>query len=214
MYVDIVSDTICPWCFIGKRRFERALTLAKRSDILVAWRPFQLNPDMPLDGMSREAYLTAKFGNSDRVGKVYGAIAEAGREEGIDFRFDRIARTPNTLASHRLVKLAGRHDLQDRIVEALFRAYFTDGRDVGDPAVLAQIGAENGLEADAVATYLAGSEDRDEVVASDTYARRLGINGVPCFIVNRRYAVSGAQPPEAFLQVFQLADQEGERQLA
>ena len=208
MYVDIVSDTICPWCFIGKRRFEKALALSGRNDIMVAWRPFQLNPDMPGEGIAREAYLTAKFGNTERMQKIYGAIAETGQGEGIDFRFERIARAPNTLASHRLVKFAAKHGHQDAIVEALFRAYFMDGRDVGEMETLADIGAEVGLSRDETAAYLHSLEDRDEVMAADVYARRLGINGVPCFIVNRKYAVSGAQPPEAFLQVFQLADQD------
>ena len=208
MYVDIVSDTICPWCFIGKRRFEKALALSGRNDIMVAWRPFQLNPDMPVEGIAREAYLTAKFGNTERMQKIYGAIAETGQGEGIDFRFERIARAPNTLASHRLVKFAAKHGHQDAIVEALFRAYFMDGRDVGEMETLADIGAEVGLSRDETAAYLHSLEDRDEVMAADVYARRLGINGVPCFIVNRKYAVSGAQPPEAFLQVFQLADQD------
>lgn len=208
MYVDIVSDTICPWCFIGKRRFEKAMALSGRNDIMVAWRPFQLNPDMPADGMSREAYLTAKFGNTERMQKIYGAITETGQGEGIDFRFDRIARTPNTLASHRLVKYAAKHGEQDAVVEALFSGYFMNGRDVGDFETLADIAAETGLEREAALNYLSSVEDRDEVMAADVYARRLGINGVPCFIVNRKYAVSGAQPPEAFLQVFQLADQD------
>lgn len=208
MYVDIVSDTICPWCFIGKRRFERAMAMAGRDDLLIAWRPFQLNPDMPAEGMSRDSYLTAKFGSSDRTQKIYGAIAETGAGEGIEFRFDRIQRTPNTLASHRLVKYAAAHERQDPVVEALFKAYFMDGRDVGSIEVLADIAGEAGLTRDDALAYLGSLEDRDEVMAADVYARRLGINGVPCFIVNRKYAVSGAQPPEAFLEVFRLADQD------
>lgn len=208
MFVDIVSDTICPWCFIGKRRFEAALAQSGRNDIMVAWRPFQLNPDMPAEGMSRDAYLTAKFGNTERMQKIYGAIAETGKGEGIDFRFDRIVRTPNTLASHRLVKYAAKLGHQDQIVEALFTGYFMAGRDVGDIEVLADIAGEVGLNREEAINYLRSVEDRDEVAAADVYARRLGINGVPCFIVNRKYAVSGAQPPEAFLQVFQLADQD------
>ena len=212
IYVDIVSDTICPWCFIGKRRFEQALQQLKRDDILVAWRPFQLNPDMPAEGMTREAYLSAKFGGDERVRKVYGAIAETGRDVGIDFHFERIRRTPNTLQSHRLVKLAGRENLQDQLVEALFQAYFIDGRDVGDNAVLVDVAVQAGLMREDAERYLGSEEDRDEVSASDLYARRLGINGVPCFIVNRKYAVSGAQPADAFVQVFELADREGAEQ--
>jgi predicted DsbA family dithiol-disulfide isomerase len=208
MYVDIVSDTVCPWCFIGKRRFEKALALSGRNDIMVAWRPFQLNPDMPAEGMEREAYLTAKFGNGGRVQQIYGAITETGRDEGIEFHFDKIKRMPNTLASHRLVRLGAKQGQQDAVVENLFRSFFVDGRDVGDKDVLIDIAVESGIEREAAVAYMAGAEDRDEIVSSDLYARRLGINGVPCFIVNRRYAVSGAQPPEAFQQVFELAAQD------
>ncbi len=208
MYVDIVSDTVCPWCFIGKRRFEKALALSGRNDIMVAWRPFQLNPDMPAEGMERDAYLAAKFGSGGRLQQIYGAIAETGLEEGIEFQFDRIKRMPNTLASHRLVRLGAKQNLQDTVVENLFRAFFMDGRDVGAPEVLIELAVESGIDRDAALDYMQGAEDKDEVVSSDLYARRLGINGVPCFIVNRRYAVSGAQPPEAFQQVFELAAQD------
>ena len=140
--------------------------------------------------------------------KIYGAIAETGQGEGIDFHFEKIGRTPNTLASHRLVKHAAKLGQQDTVVEALFRGYFMDGRDIGNLEILADIAGEAGLDRDEAIAYLRSVEDRDEVAAADVYARRLGINGVPCFIVNRKYAVSGAQPPEAFLQVFQLADQD------
>jgi predicted DsbA family dithiol-disulfide isomerase len=208
MYVDIVSDTVCPWCFIGKRRFEKALALSGRNEIMVAWRPFQLNPDMPAEGMAREAYLAAKFGNGSRVQQIYGAIAETGKEEGIEFHFERIKRMPNTLAAHRLVRFGAKQNQQDAVVENLFRAYFVEGRDVGSTEVLVDIAVESGIERAAAEAYLEGAEDRDEIVSSDLYARRLGINGVPCFIVNRRYAVSGAQPPEAFQQVFELAAQD------
>jgi predicted DsbA family dithiol-disulfide isomerase len=208
MYVDIVSDTVCPWCFIGKRRFERALALSGRNDIMVAWRPFQLNPDMPAEGMERQAYLAAKFGGGGRVQQIYGAIAETGKEEGIEFHFERIQRMPNTLASHRLVRLGAKQSVQDAVVENLFRAYFVEGRDVGDAEVLIDIAVQSGIEREAAAGYMQSAEDKDEIVSSDLYARRLGINGVPCFIVNRRYAVSGAQPPEAFQQVFELAAQD------
>ena len=208
MYVDIVAYTICPWCFIGKFRMAGALAQSGRNDIMVAWRPFQLNPDMPAEGMSRDAYLTAKFGNTERWQKFYGAIAETGQGEGIDFHFEKIGRTPNTLGSHRLVKTAAKLGQQDTVVEALFRGYFMDGRDIGNLEILADIAGEAGLDRDEAIAYLRSVEDRDEVAAADVYARRLGINGVPCFIVNRKYAVSGAQPPEAFLQVFQLADQD------
>ena len=198
IYVDIVSDTICPWCYIGKRRFERALVLSGRTDVAVAWRPFQLNPDMPAEGMTRDDYVRAKFGGGDRPRQIYQAIAESGREAGIEFQFSRIKRTPNTVLSHRLVHWSAKNDIQDEVVAELFKAYFEEGLDIGDLETLVECARR----------YLMGDEGRQEVVASDVYARRLGINGVPCFIVNRKYAVSGAQPPSAFVEVFNLAERD------
>lgn len=210
IYVDIVSDTICPWCYIGKRRFERALALSGRSDVAISWRPFQLNPDMPLEGMTRDDYVRAKFGGGDRPRQIYQAIAESGREAGIDFQFSRIKRTPNTVLSHRLVhwSAGGQIQLQDEVVAELFRAYFEEGLDIGDLDTLVACAARAGIDETRARRFLMGDEGRQEVVASDVYARRLGINGVPCFIVNRKYAVSGAQPPSAFVEVFNLAERD------
>jgi len=208
IYVDIVSDTICPWCYIGKRRFERALALSGRNDVAISWRPFQLNPDMPPEGMTRDDYIRAKFGGGDRPRQIYQAIAESGREAGIEFQFARIRRTPNTVLSHRLVYWSAKQERQDEIVGELFRAYFEDGLDIGSPEVLAECARRAGLDDELARTYLQSDEGRQEVVASDVYARRLGINGVPCFIVNRKYAVSGAQPPSAFVEVFNLAERD------
>ena len=209
IYVDIVSDTICPWCYIGKRRFERALELSGRTDIAVAWRPFQLNPDMPPEGMTRDDYVRAKFGGGDRPRQIYQAIAESGREAGIEFQFSRIRRTPNTVLSHRLVHWSAKHERQDEVVAELFKAYFEDGprhrrpRDAGRMRRAAPASTASDAR-----NFLMSDEGRQEVVASDVYARRLGINGVPCFIVNRKYAVSGAQPPSAFVEVFNLAERD------
>ncbi len=208
IFVDIVSDTICPWCYIGKRRFERALALSGSNDIAISWRPFQLNPDMPAEGMTRDDYVRAKFGGGDRPRQIYQAIAESGREAGIEFQFSRIRRTPNTVLSHRLVYWSAKNERQDEMVGELFKAYFEDGLDIGDLDVLVQCAARAGLDAELARRYLQSDEGRQEVVASDVYARRLGINGVPCFIVNRKYAVSGAQPPSAFVEVFNLAERD------
>ena len=208
IYVDIVSDTICPWCYIGKRRFERALLQSGRTDIAVAWRPFQLNPDMPPEGMTRDDYVRAKFGGGDRPRQIYQAIAESGREAGIDFQFSRIRRTPNTILSHRLVHWSAKNERQDETVSEMFKAYFEQGLDIGDLDILVEVGKRAGLDETATRRFLASDEGRQEVVASDVYARRLGINGVPCFIVNRKYAVSGAQPPSAFVEVFNLAERD------
>jgi len=214
MQIDIVSDTICPWCFIGKRRLEQAVELSGRGDIWVAWRPFQLNPDIPETGMTREDYLRAKFGAGDRPRQIYQAISETGRAEGIDFQFNRIKRTPNTVQSHRLIHWSGKEGVQDQVVESLFHAYFEEGRDIGDVETLIDCAVRAGVDQAKVRKFLESTELKQEVLAADLYARRLNINGVPCFIVNRKYAISGAQPPAAFLEVFNLAakDEETEAQ--
>ena len=203
MQIAIVSDTICPWCYIGKRRFERARA-NRPAALAVEWRPFQLNPDMPAEGVERHRYMVAKFGSEERVAQIFDAIEQAGEAEGIRFVFDRIARTPNTVDSHRLIALAGAMGVQDRVVEALFHRYFEQGEDIGDGAVLAAAGADGGLDEDKVRGFLAGEEGVAEVRRESEAASRSGISGVPCFIFEGRYAVSGAQPPDVFERVFEL----------
>jgi predicted DsbA family dithiol-disulfide isomerase len=209
MIIDIVSDVICPWCFIGKRRLERALAMAPQADLQIAWRPFQLNPDMPAEGMERAAYLQAKFGAA-RGGSMYAQVTAAGADEGIAFAFDRITRTPNTMKAHRLIRRAAETARQDAMVEALFRAYFLDGEDLGDDAALARIAQAAGFTAGDTVAYLASDVDEAETRREDSFAREVGIGGVPCFIIDRKFALSGAQPPEAFLEVFELARREAE----
>src|SRR5262249_31200097 len=176
----------------------------------VRWRAFQLNPGMPAEGMDRAAYVDAKFGGAERARAIYDTVRSAGSAEDIAFAFERIKRTPHTLQSHRLIRLAGNQDRQNETLEALFRAYFLDGRNIGDRAVLAEVAVDAGLDRDEAADFLAGDADAEAVVAEDALARRAGINGVPCFIFNGRFALSGAQEPEAFFQLFDLA-QEDER---
>ena len=204
MRVAIVSDTICPWCYIGKRRFERARA-GRPADLSVEWRPFQLNPDMPAEGADRQRYMVAKFGSEERVAEIFGAIERAGSAEGIRFAFDRIARTPNTVDSHRLIAVAEQHGVQDQVVEALFRRYFEQGEDIGDSAVLAAAGADGGLDGDEVRRFLASSSGTEQVRQESEAASRAGISGVPCFVFEGRYAVSGAQPPDVFERAFELA---------
>jgi predicted DsbA family dithiol-disulfide isomerase len=208
MKVDIIVDTICPWCFIGKRRFERALAERPVPGLGIDWRPFQLNPDMPRTGMDRSQYLAWKFGDAAQAGERYAMIAETGRALGIDFDFGAIARTPNTLDSHRLIRFAAARRADAAVVEALFHAYFIAGRDIGDSATLVDIGAACGLERAALVAYLASDADIEAIRAEDEKVRDLGINGVPCFIVEGKYAVSGAQSPEVFVQIFDLATQD------
>ncbi|MGH6930888.1 MAG: DsbA family oxidoreductase [Dongiaceae bacterium] len=205
MLLDIFSDTICPWCFVGKRRLERALIQRPQNHLRIRWRAFQLNPGIPAGGMDRQAYLDAKFGGPERAKSIYDAVLAAGGGEGIAFAFDHIKRTPNTLMSHRLVRYASVIDQQDQALEGIFRGYFLEGRDIGSAGELTDIGAEAGLDRKDVASYLAGDADADSILAEDSLARRAGINGVPCFIFNTRFALSGAQEPEAFHQLFDLA---------
>ncbi len=210
--VDIVSDTVCPWCYVGKRRFEEALANRPPDlDVYVGWRPFQLNPDMPAEGMDRRDYLAAKFGGDERAEHVYSAIREAGESTGLDFDFSAMPRQPNTLDSHRLIDRAGRAaegsggrtGLQDAVVERLFRACFMEGRDIGDRETLVELAADAGMDADETRAYLASDEDAERIRQEDLMARQMGIQGVPCFIVNRQYAVSGAQEPAVFLKAFE-----------
>lgn len=203
--IDIYSDPVCPWCFIGKRRLER--TLAARDDIVpdITWRPFQLDPDMPAEGMDRDSYLYSKFGGVERATKFYDAIVEAGRSERIAFDFDAIRHAPNTLDAHRLIRFADPYNLQSEVVEALFRANFLEGENIGDHGVLVRIAHAVGLDGHAVKSYLASSADRSEVAAEDLRARRMSIDAVPCFLVDGQYAISGAQEPEAFYPLLDLA---------
>ncbi len=203
MRLDIFADPICPWCFIGKRHLEAALAQVPRPDLEVRWRAFQLNPVMPPEGMDRQAYIAAKFG--PRGPEVYEHIREAGLAAGIDFAFDRIRRTPNSVDAHRLTRYAARHGLEDRVVDALFRAYFLEGRDIGDREVLAAVAAETGLDADEARAFLEGDQEREAVLAEDAMARyELSIAGVPCFILDGRQMIPGAVPPEVFHRLFDL----------
>jgi predicted DsbA family dithiol-disulfide isomerase len=213
MFVDVIVDTVCPWCYVGKARFEKALAMRPDQPVEIGWRPFQLNPGIPPGGKNRRAYLTEKFGGGDRAERRYSVIGDAGRQEGIEFRFDLIERTPNTVDSHRLIAFARRDGREHGVVDALFRAYFTEGRDIGKISILSEIAAENGLDGDAARRFLESDEDRALILGEDELARSLGVNGVPCYIVDRKYAISGAQSPEVFLQIFDLGRHEG-RQIA
>jgi predicted DsbA family dithiol-disulfide isomerase len=208
MRIDIYSDTICPWCFIGKRRLERALKERPQPDLAIHWRAFQLNPDMPAGGMDRQDYLARKFGGAENAERVYAAVRQAGEQEAIPFDFDAIERTPNSLMSHRLLRFAGERGDQDPLVERLFNLYFLEGADLEDPEVLIQAAADAGFDAEAARGYLEAGTGLEEVQSEDMQARRAGIQGVPTFIVNGQYALSGAQEPKVLFQMFDLAREE------
>ncbi len=205
MQIDIVSDTVCPWCFIGKRRIGRAMALRPNVKFDVFWRPYRLDPTIPREGVDRRAYLKAKFGDSPRSSAMGDAIRSEGAGEGIEFAFDKIAKTPNTLDSHRLVRWAAGAGVQDDMVERLFRAYFIDGRDVGDPAVLSAIATEAGMDGDLVATLLAGDVDLAEVEREAGLANEMGISGVPTFIFDSKFMISGAREAELLVRVIDKA---------
>lgn len=203
--IEIVYDLVCPWCFLGTRRLMQ--TLRRRPDLLVElhWRPFLLNPDMPRGGMSRPDYVARKFGGEDRARRLYATISEIGRAEGVPFQFDRIRRTPSSINAHRLVRYADRFGRADMVVEELFSAHFADGRDIGDLGVLALIALSCGLDIAAVRRFLAADTDVDAVHADNLRAHRLGINGVPCFVIAGRHAIAGAQEPEVIERLLDVA---------
>ena len=205
MRIDIHADIVCPWCYIGKRRLERALT-SVGSDVHVTWRPFQLNPTMPLDGMDRTTYLKAKFGSLEAFGRMEAQLLAAGADEQIPFAFEKIARTPNTFAAHRLVWYAAQQAKQDEVVEALFRAYFLEGKNIGDLKTLTQAAAEAGPERVETDTFLSSEKGVAEVRADEAVGRRLGISGVPYFVFNGTVSIAGAQPPASFVSAIRQAE--------
>lgn len=210
--ISVFSDVICPWCYIGKRRLERALDeTGLRGTTSVEWLPFELNPDMPAGGMARADYRAAKFG-AERAAQLDAEMTARGREEGIGFAFDRIARTPNTRRAHRLIAAAHRAGCGDAVKTALLRAYFEDGRDIGDEAVLLDVAAASGLDVPAARAALADPEVERQILALAGEAARIGVSGVPFFIVDRSWAVSGAQPADAWVAA--LRERVGGRDVA
>ncbi len=195
--IDVISDVICPWCFIGKRRLEKAIA-AVDQPVKVRWLPFQLNPQMPKEGISRREYRIKKFGSWERSQELDAQVVAAGLAEGIQFAFDKIERTPNTLDAHRLIWLADQQNVQDAVVEALFRAYFTEGRDISNLGILLDVVVEAGLDR-GVAEAVLNSDD-----AMDAFkeARQFRVDGVPYFSINGKVMISGAQPAEVILEAF------------
>jgi predicted DsbA family dithiol-disulfide isomerase len=203
LHVDVISDVICPWCFIGKRRLERAVAaLDGKHEVRVRWLPFQLNPTMPKDGISRREYRTRKFGSWERSLELDARVVEVGKSEGIDFAFERLERTPNTLDAHRLIWLADSEGVQDAVVEGLFRGYFTEGRDIGNRQALIDVAAEAGLDRHKAEAMLVSDDGEKAIKEAGEQARRLRVDGVPFFIIDGKITLAGAQPPDAFRQAF------------
>ena len=203
--IEIYSDVVCPWCYVGKRRLERALT-EFGGDVRVTWRPFQLNPTMPQAGIDRTAYLEAKFGSLDSFRQLEEHVLAAGASERITFAFEKIARTPNTFAAHHLIWFADREGCQDAVVDSLFRGYFEEGADIGSIPALVDLAGRAGLDREFVERMLQSDEGIAEVKAEEATGHKLGIRGVPYFIVNGTYTISGAQPSGRFVETLKQVE--------
>lgn len=199
--LDIFSDPVCPWCMIGKANLDRALAAHPEHPFAIEWHPFQLNPDMAPEGVARAGYLQDKFGSREKVVQVHLALEAAAQKAGVTFDFAAIDRIPNTLNAHRLIHWAGLEGLQTAMVSRLFRAYWREGRDIGDLSVLAALAGEVGMDASAIARLLATDADAGDITARDQDARRRGVTAVPTFLIAQHYVVSGAQPPEVWGRV-------------
>jgi len=204
--VKVVSDLICPWCYIGKRRLEASLRkLSDDSCPSVSWHPFQLNPDIPDEGMDRKEYCRRKFGSWERCEEMFVQIASVGQTVGIEFHFEKQTTIPNTFIAHRLIWLAGKEGVQDAVVEALFEAYFCDGVDLSIPSEIVEVCVAAGLDPARLERFLASEEGAAEVRGEEQEIKSLGISAVPLFIIQDRVAVSGAQPPETLVRAFKQA---------
>lgn len=205
LVIEVVYDFVCPWCYLGVKRLS--LLLARRRDLSVemVWRPFLLNPDMPRSGMTRSDYMIRKFGAEERGRRLYNSITELGAAEGIEFNFAVIRRTPSSVDAHRLIRYAQAFGAADILVDEIFHAHFVDGLDIGAPATLARLAAAQGLDVSATTLFLASGEGTEFVHAENLHAHRLGINGVPCFLIDGEHAIAGAQEVEVLERLIDLA---------
>ena len=208
--LDIFSDPVCPWCYVGKANLDRALVDHPDHPFVIQWHPFQLNPDMPTEGVAKRAYLEEKFGGKDRVNAIHERLREVARTAGVAMDPDTPQRIPNTLNAHRLIHWAGIEGVQQAVVNALMRAYWVEGRDIGDLPTLADIAGENGMDRAATLRLLQSDADADDILARDQDARHKGVTAVPTFLIAQQYVVSGAQPPETWGKVIaELAGRAG-----
>lgn len=199
--LDIFSDPICPWCYIGKANLDRAMEAHPDHPFEIEWHPFQLNPDMPAGGADRRAYLEEKFGGKQNAVAIFARVSDAAKTAGVTINFETMTRVPNTLDAHRLIHWAGLEGRQTGMVSALFRAYFRDGKDIGDKATLAALAGDAGLDAALAARLLATEADRADIAARDAHARQRGVNAVPTFVIANQYVLSGAQPVDLWGKV-------------
>ncbi|SPH17808.1 hypothetical protein DEA8626_01335 [Defluviimonas aquaemixtae] len=199
--LDIISDVACPWCYVGKAYLDRALEARPDHPFLIEWHPFQLNPEMPKDGMDRRAYMEAKFGGREGAVRAYAPLVEHAKAAGIDLNLDRITCQPNTLDAHRMIHWAGLEGRQTAMVAALFRALWRDGRDLGDADTLADIAGEVGLDREMIRRLLDSDGDADDIRTRDAHAREKGVSGVPTFVIANQHVVQGAQPTETWVRI-------------
>lgn len=197
--IDVVSDVVCPWCFLGRKRLENALAMLPEVEAEIRWRPFQLDPTLPPQGKDRQAYMREKFGNGSKIDDIHKQLTELGEENGIVFDFEAITRAPNTLDAHRLIHWAAQAapDTQNKLVGTLFSLYFEQGQDIGDHEVLVDAAASVGMDAAVVARLLESDADKATIREEIDTANRIGVRGVPCFIIDQKYAVMGAQTADA-----------------
>lgn len=203
--IDVVSDVVCPWCYLGKRRLAKALAEADGGPIVVRWRPYQLDPTIPTEGLDRRAYMRNKFGDDSRLADVHARLTALGAEVGITYNFEAIERAPNTLDAHRLIRWASVAETQDEVVERLFQLYFEEGRDIGDRALLVEVARDAGLDGEVVEKLFADGQDIDAVQAEIGQAQAAGVTGVPFFIFASRFGVPGAQGPDVLAKAIQQA---------
>ncbi|WP_282129954.1 DsbA family oxidoreductase [Roseobacter litoralis] len=199
--IDIISDPICPWCYIGKAHLDRALAENPDHPFVIEWHPFQLNPEMPRDGMDRRAYLEGKFGGKEGAVRAYAPVVENAKAAGLEIDFEAMKRTPNTIDAHRLIHWAGIEGRQTAAVSALFKAYFKEGRDIGSAEVLGDIADSIGMDAAVIAKLLKSDADIDDIKTRDAHSRSMGVTSVPTFVVAGKHAVPGAQPAELWHKV-------------
>jgi len=215
--IDVVSDVVCPWCFLGQKRLDQAIAASPDVDIAVSWRPFQLDPTIPPEGMDRAAYMRAKFGDGDRLRDAHARLEALGQAVGIDYHFDAIKVSPNTLDAHRVIRWAGAAgpEVQNKLVRNLFRLYFEQGVNIGDHSALADAAGEAGMDRAVVESLLASDADRDAVAEEAATASRMGVTGVPCFLFEGKYAVMGAQDVETLVDAIkQIASAKAKGELA
>ena len=205
MRIDIIFDTVCPWCYIGKKRLEKALASRPEIKVSPTWKPFLLNPELPTVGIDRTVYLIKKFGTKARIKRFYNAICEAGQSVEIDFALGRINKTPNSVNSHRLIRFAGLYDCSGDVTESLFLEFFVNGQDIGDIRVLVDIGAAQGLDADDLLAYLKSTKDIQLIYDENVHAHHLGINGVPSYAFNNKFIISGAQDSMVLSRMLDVA---------